>query len=149
MSYSAATIANYFIKKYATTGELTPLKLIKLVYVSYGWYLETFEDKEPLVNEKPQAWRYGPVFPSLYYNLKQHGKSFVKEPVNCHSTEIITDEDARFLDKVWEIYGQKDGIYLSALTHKDGTPWSETYPKGENLIIPDPLIKEYYKKLLE
>ncbi len=149
MSYSAATIANYFIKKYATSGELTPLKLIKLVYVSYGWYLETFESKAPLVNEKPQAWRYGPVFPSLYDNLKCHGKSFVKEPINCHTTEVITDEDARFLDKVWEIYGQKDGIYLSALTHKDGTPWSETYPKGENLIIPDPLIKEYYKKLLE
>ncbi|THF52884.1 DUF4065 domain-containing protein [Flavobacterium supellecticarium] len=149
MSYSATTIANYFIKKYATTGELTPLKLIKLVYISYGWYLETFEYKEPLVTEKPQAWRYGPVFPSLYDNLKHHGKSFVKEPVNCHTTEVITDEDARFLDKVWEIYGQKDGIYLSALTHKDGTPWSETYPKGENLIIPDPLIKEYYKKLLE
>ncbi len=149
MSYSASTIANYFIKKYATSGELTPLKLIKLVYVSYGWYLETFENKAPLVNEKPQAWRYGPVFPSLYNNLKQHGKSFVKEPINCFTSEVISDEDARFLDKVWEIYGQKDGIYLSALTHKDGTPWSETYPKGENLIIPDPLIKDYYKKLLE
>jgi len=149
MSYSASTIANYFIKKYATSGELTPLKLIKLVYVSYGWYLETFENKAPLVNEKPQAWRYGPVFPSLYNNLKQHGKSFVKEPINCFTSEVINDEDARFLDKVWEIYGQKDGIYLSALTHKDGTPWSETYPKGENLIIPDPLIKDYYKKLLE
>lgn len=148
MSYSPITIANYYIKKYGNNGELTPLKLIKLVYIAYGWYLETF-NSERLTNERPQAWRYGPVFPSLYDKLKQYGKNFVKEPINSNTSEVIGDNDSAFLDKIWEIYGEKDGIYLSALTHQENTPWSETYPKGENLIIEDSLIKEHYSKLVE
>ncbi|KAF2516032.1 Panacea domain-containing protein [Flavobacterium foetidum] len=148
MPYNSTTIANYFIKKYSTVGELTPLKLIKLVYISYGWYLETF-NSERLVNESPQAWKFGPVFPILYNHLKKYGKKFVKEPIENISTEVISEEDAKFLDKIWSIYGVKDGIYLSALTHKEGTPWSETYPKGDNLIIPDSLIKAHYNRLIE
>jgi uncharacterized phage-associated protein len=41
MSYPAEAIANYFIGKSITNPKtsLTPLKLIKLVYVAHGWYL--------------------------------------------------------------------------------------------------------------
>lgn len=146
MSYSTETIANYFIKKHSEYGELTPMKLIKLVYIAYGWYLTTFENQK-LVTEQPQAWRYGPVFPLLYNQLKECGKNFVKEPLYSSKKDEIKQEDAEFLDKVWNIYGQKDGIYLSALTHQVGTPWSITYPRGENIVIPDDLIKEHYQKL--
>ena len=146
MSYSTDTIANYFIKKYGEVGELTPMKLLKLTYISYGWYLETYDLKR-LVNENPVAWKHGPVFPFLYSKLKDYGKNFVKEPIGSFKSEEIQNSDAEFLDKVWNIYGGKDGIYLSALTHQEGTPWSKTYPRGENIIISDELIKEHYNKL--
>ena len=146
MSYSTDTIANYFIKKHSEYGELTPMKLIKLVYIAYGWYLTTF-DNQKLVTEQPQAWQHGPVFPFLYSKLKSFGKNFVKEPLSTFKNEEIKDEDAQFLDKIWDIYGEKDGIYLSALTHQENTPWSITYPRGENIVIPDNLIKEHYQKL--
>lgn len=150
MSYSSITIGNYFIKKYAEKGNLTPLKLLKLVYIAYGWYLALKNIDEPLVSEKPQAWANGPVFPNLYHNIKQFGKSPIKEPINNIIVDNpILDEDSKFLDRIWEIYGEKDGIYLSAITHTPDTPWSETYPKGYNLEIPDGLILQHYKSKIK
>src|SRR5882724_82988 len=70
---TSLSIANYFIKKARESGaEMTPMKLIKLVYISYGWYL-AFANK-PLINEKVQAWKYGPVVPSVYQEFKKFYK---------------------------------------------------------------------------
>ena len=151
MSYSSITIGNYFIKKYSEKGDLTPLKLIKLVYIAYGWYLALKNNTETLVSEKPQAWANGPVFPNLYHNIKQFGKSNIKEPISSISLDKpISDEDSKFLDRIWEIYGENhNGIYLSAITHTPETPWSETYPKGYNLDIPDDLIFQHYKSKIK
>lgn len=151
MTYSSTTIANYFIKKYGESGNITPLKLIKLVYVAYGWYMALKDNAEQLVSEKPQAWERGPVFPNLYHKVKSFGKSIIKEPINdLIIDKPISEEDSKFLDRIWEIYGKNhDGIYLSAITHTPDTPWSETYPKGYNLEIPDELILAHYKSKIK
>ncbi|SFQ59112.1 Panacea domain-containing protein [Flavobacterium akiainvivens] len=148
--YNPATIANYFIKKHQEDGTLTPMKLIKLTYIAYGWYL-ALRDGKHLVSEKPQAWDLGPVMPTLYHNLKKYGKEKVTEPIveNKAKSEVITDEDAYFLDFIWERYGNYNGVKLSAITHTDGTPWTEVYPKGTNLEIPDDLIEKHYKGIME
>ncbi|MDQ7960378.1 Panacea domain-containing protein [Flavobacterium lindanitolerans] len=116
-----------------------------MAYISYGWYLSI--TGKSLVDEKPQAWDLGPVMPSLYRNLKMYGGSKVDHPIPMLSgseNEVISDEDANFLDFIWRKYGNYTGVYLSAMTHTKGTPWSEIYPKGSNLEIPDYLIKEHY-----
>jgi hypothetical protein len=147
MTYNSITIANYFIKKYGENGRITPLKLIKLTYIAYGWYLALNDNKVRLINEKPEAWRHGPVFPNLYNRVKEYGKSDIKDPIDVVLSDTpITDDDALFLDRIWEIYGKNhDGVYLSAITHTADTPWSEIYPKGYNLEIPDDIIFEHYK----
>src|SRR5687767_12203236 len=76
MTYDPKSIANYFIDLAAAEGKkLTPLQLIKLVYIAHGWYLGL--TGKPLINESPQAWQYGPVIPSLYHALKIHGNDAV------------------------------------------------------------------------
>jgi uncharacterized phage-associated protein len=149
MAYNSSTIANYFIKKYGEKGNLTPLKLIKLAYISYGWYLALNKNTKELISEKPQAWDLGPVFPSLYQNLKKYKKNSVKDPINVSTEDVLSDEDVKFLDKIWNIYGNKDGIYLSAITHTPDTPWSEIYPKGFNLDIPNELIFKHYNSKIK
>ena len=148
MPYSPSTVANYFVKQYSKLGALTPMKLIKLTYVSYGWYL-ALSDGKRLINEEPEAWDYGPVFPTLYESLKKYGKLEVNEPIPYTSTEVISSEDAAFLDIIWEMYGEFDGVYLSALTHKEGTPWSETFVSKANRKIPDALIRAHYEPMLK
>ena len=49
MAYNPTTVANYFIKNYKS-GDMTPMKVIKLTYLSYCWYL-ALTKSERLLNE--------------------------------------------------------------------------------------------------
>ena len=78
MGYSAKAVANYFLAKYGKHG-ITPLKMQKLVYLSHGWYLAFYD--EPLVDDEyAEAWRYGPVFDSLYHEFKHRGRLPITNP---------------------------------------------------------------------
>lgn len=150
MAYSPTTIANYFISNHSKDGDLTAMKLLKLSYIAYGWYLALTDNKEKLINEKPVAWDLGPVFPSLYGNIKKYYKEFkIKELIPNNSDETISQKDKTFLDKIWSMYGKYDGVYLSALTHENGTPWKDVYCQGCNSILDDSSIYQHYKSRLE
>lgn len=155
-TYDPVAVANFFIQKSLESGlEVTPMKLLKLVYIAHGWSLGLFG--EPLINEAVVAWTYGPVIPDLYKVLKEYGRERVTKPVSKNGsspfsfappttpTVPIEDTTARkLLESVWDAYGDKSGLHLSAITHKPGTPWSRTAP---NDIIPQDLIKAHYKEL--
>lgn len=149
MTYSSITIANYFIKSKSKFGQLTPMKILKLVYLADAWYMTLKNGEEKLVNEKVQAWDYGPVFPNLYRSIKTNGRVDLTEPLLYDKEETINVEDVGFLEKVWEMYGQYNGITLSAMTHKKGTPWEKVYCKGCNSEIPNDLIIDHYKPKLK
>jgi uncharacterized phage-associated protein len=146
------TIANYFIKKAMQTGaELTPMKLIKLVYIANGWYLAL--KKEPLIDENVEAWKFGPVVPTVYYQFRK----FYKGQIDSYYTDSLTGTtpmpvDAaliQFLDRIWQVYGKYNGMQLSALTHQQGTPWFEVWHhQGGNIrnsvVIGSEIIREHY-----
>ncbi len=147
------TIANYFIKKSLETGiPVTPMKLVKLVYISHGWYLALSEGEE-LIDEAVEAWKYGPVISSVYHKFKLYGRDPINklEPnalLNGIYHAIIPNNAGtlEFLNKMWDMYGKFDGVQLSALTHQKGTPWDITYKsKGDGALIPNNLIREHYE----
>src|SRR5882762_236012 len=77
MAYDPKSIANVFLALAEAEGKhLTPLQLIKLVYIAHGWYLALTQ--KPLISEQAEAWQYGPVIPSLYQEFKGFGNSFIK-----------------------------------------------------------------------
>ena len=147
MAYNPTTVANYFIKKYKS-DDMTPMKVIKLTYLSYCWYLALTETKK-LLNEKAVVWDFGPVFPSLYYSIKEFGKTIITKEIPSRVKENIEEEDRNFLDKIWSMYGKYDGVYLSALTHQIETPWQKVYCKGCNSEISDDDILEHYRSKLK
>ncbi len=148
-------VANYFIKKSFDTGEeLTPMKLIKLVYIAHGWHLGIFD--QPLINEAVQAWKYGPVVESVYkefrhfYNkpITRLGETFTDDLQTV--TPLVNESKNQLLDRVWDVYGKFNGLQLSTLTHQKDTPWDITWnvKDGKNqhaAIIPNQLILEHYK----
>jgi uncharacterized phage-associated protein len=72
MPETAAAVANYFIDKALEEDrELTPMKLIKLIYLAHGWRLGWTQ--LPLIGEAIKAWKYGPVIESLYQSFKRYG----------------------------------------------------------------------------
>jgi len=165
--YVPSAIANEFLERAAKAGKtLTPMQLLKLVYMAHGWSLALTEN--PLINECVQAWKYGPVVPSLFHEFKSFGggtinrlSEYVDYLEESNSIEIVVkkpfiDEgdvpSKTLIDWVWQKYGSYTGKALSAMTHLDGSPWKVTYKPGEgenhtNIVIQNEVIKAYYKKL--
>lgn len=157
-THSTISVANYFVGKAQDEGlPITPMKLLKLVYIAQGWALGLYN--KPLIGEEVQAWQYGPVIESVYRKFKQYGSSPIlrQQTDNPFSNALPTVEDAEtrtFLDSVWNAYKQFGGLQLSDLTHRPGTPWDMTWnlANGRNMkgaVIPQTLIRQHYQELAE
>ena len=145
--HDSRTIANRFLDLAERQGtSLTPMQLIKLVYIAHGWHLGLYG--RPLVRDRIEAWQYGPVLPKLYEAVR----AFRGEPVTVSLPAPLGDdlsqEEDELLRDVFRRYGPKDGIELSRLTHAPGTPWSRTYAPGSfGNVIPEAQIEAYYRHL--
>ena len=151
---SPLAVANYFIQKSFDTGkELTPMKLVKMVYIAHGWHLALTD--EPLINEAIQAWKYGPVVNSVYHRFKKYANTQITQTETEYTgsqfvTPVVHDVLKTFLNKIWEVYSIYNGVQLSALTHQPNTPWYQVWnqsgKKSQFVIIPNDLIKLHYKE---
>jgi len=156
--HDPVSIANYFVKRSWEQGtELTPMKLVKLVYISHGWHLGI--TNQPLLTEVPQAWQYGPVVPKVYHTFKRYGNKQVTElysDVTSAGPLIPTVNDpsiSLLLNKVWDIYSRYSGVELSAITHQPDTPWDIVWNQQggkyrQGAIIPNDIIAAHYKKVI-
>jgi uncharacterized phage-associated protein len=141
------TVADDILRVAKAKGRaLTPLQLMKLTYIAHGVSLGRGEGD--LFNSRIEAWKYGPVIPDLYHTTKIYGR----EPIPLDRVadgRALTGAAAGIVDEVMEKYGHLDGIALSNLTHRAGTPWSQTYRDGQlGLEIPDATIAAHYRALL-
>jgi uncharacterized phage-associated protein len=123
MSYCAAQIANEFLRRGKRDSvSVDPLKLQKLVYLAHGWNL-AFRGI-PLIKDRIEAWRHGPVVPSLYREFRKFGVSPIDtEAVEPEDVEPIDEKSLSLIDEVWKTYGRKSGIDLSMITHEPGYAW--------------------------
>jgi uncharacterized phage-associated protein len=152
VSYSAIKVANEFLRLASVdtpTRGLTPLQLLKLVYIAHGWsfiYL-----KEPLLNEQAQAWQYGPVVPTLYHAIKQFGADTVAYPIRGDTDPQVLSPDAvSLIAAVYRTYGHLSGVQLSNMTHQPDTPWSRAWTTaGKNALISNNEIQDHYRKLAQ
>jgi len=154
-TYISLAVANFFVQQSLKTGiQLTPMKLLKLVYIAHGWSLALFG--KPLISEAVEAWDYGPVIPNVYDNFKSYRASQITDMAKIYTgskivVPMIDPEDKpalALLEKVWATYGQRDALYLSTITHLPNTPWSNARNLyGKNAIITQDSIKEHYMKL--
>ncbi len=149
---SPLAISNFFIKEANLKSiELTPMKLLKLVYLAHAWHLGLYN--EPLIDEPVYAWKYGPVVTSVYYEFRDYHNSQITSPTKLPFSMIVpfpTDEKTPFLTKIWTLYKDYNGVQLSSMTHKVGTPWYNVWvnENGKNrlsAVIPNSLIQEYYQ----
>lgn len=113
---SVFDVAKYVLN---ATGEITAMKLQKLVYYSQAWSLAW--DEEELFSEPIQAWAGGPVVPALY---ERHRGQFRVTP-NLVADGVegnLSDSQRVTIDRVVEFYGQHTAQWLSDLTHLE-QPW--------------------------
>jgi uncharacterized phage-associated protein len=165
MPYSAKAVANEFLNLAKAEGkEITPMQMQKLVFFAYGWYLAITGER--LLDERVEAWQWGPVIPSLYSEFKRFGSSPIKEPARhveftsgrvglvpdrLESENPTKDMAARaIIRRVWEVYGRYSASQLSNMTHAPDSPWSKTPEKEiRGTDISDSLIREYFLALAQ
>lgn len=164
MKTDASAIANYFIQKGKDRQDMTMLKILKLVYIAHGFSLALLD--RSLLNphyDEVQAWKFGPVIPSLYHTLKVNGRNNINTLISIpkfdeygnytgeKTPEIPNNTDLKnLLNKIWNLYGNKSASQLVDLLHQQGTPWHYCfYNKGERSVILDTFTKLYYTKIVE
>ena len=152
--YRARAVANYLISTVGEDGDcLTSMQILKLVYIAHGWNLALRD--VPLVRERVEAWRYGPVIADLYHGVKRWGAGPVRKrlPGYGASEQGFSPEEEELVSDVLAVYRDLTGLELSNLTHRRGTPWFKVYYEQggkdrRHVAIPNSLIKEYFESLL-
>jgi uncharacterized phage-associated protein len=153
--YRPLALANQFISLSGSSG-LEHMKIQKLVYISYGWWLAY--QPNLLLNEQPQVWKHGPVFASLYNVLKEFGRREIttKQTDNPFMLPPEIDDSDSLVDNlinwIWQRYGSKSAYELSDLTHQPGSPWEQVAREHNFRVpfhteIPVQVIREHYRGL--
>lgn len=140
-------VANYLLmesnggKKYS----LTPMKILKLVYISHGYMLGKYN--QLLLEEPIRAWKYGPVVKSLYNAIRKY-RSFpiTKIDINSEWNGSFTEQEREVMDFVMRHYGSLDALLLSSAIMKKGTPWDICSLQGT--YMSNELISCFYKNIL-
>lgn len=139
---SADDVAAFILQQ---QGEMTAMKLQKLVYYSQAWSLVW--DEQPLFVEEIEAWANGPVVRSLY---AQHKGDFRVKEWNGDIRKLSENQRDTIL-KVLEFYGPMPAQVLSDLTHNE-EPWIKARTglaigeRGSRVISHADMV-EYYSSL--
>lgn len=144
--HSSQAVANRLLEIANKKGKsLTPMQVLKLVYMCHGWMLGLYSS--PLIRDKIQAWQYGPVIPDLYHEMKV----FRADPVTVKLRQPLGEEEFSaqeddLINQVFDIYGDYSGPSLSTITHQAGSPWHDVWNSSGD-EIPNELIQAHYQEL--
>jgi uncharacterized phage-associated protein len=149
----AILAAEYFIWKSKTkpkpTG-LDKLKLQKLLYYAQAWNLVF--NKNPLFQNKIEAWIHGPAVPEVYQFFKNFDFTDPSIKFEENDFNVFSAEEKKILNNIWEVYGKYDGPYLETLTHSE-LPWQEarsgvaSLTPSQNVISTDRMQQYYGERL--
>lgn len=137
--FSPLAAANFFITDVSGSRGVEHMKLQKLVYFAHGWWLTAYP--QSFLNERPQIWKHGPLFISLYHVLKTFGGSPIavaqsSNPFTRPDEIPAAENDIRaLLGWIWQRYGHLSSFALSDMTHRPGTAWSRV-AKERNFSVP-------------
>lgn len=151
MEYSSVLIARYIVAMAQDKGlPINMTKVQKLLYIAYGIYLAIKDER--LIDEHPQAWPYGPVFPSTrnkllkenFYDIRIDNPEFAELRINAELNSL--------LNLVFNNFGDWTASELSQWSHTDGSPWEKTVNQEDfswGNIISDEDIKSYFSMIIK
>ena len=93
---------------------LTNLEMQKLIYLAHMLHLG--QEKSPLIEERFQAWHYGPVQPDLYQQLKIFGSNPVKKIFSTPNDLNENSSESKHLESVHRLSSNKPLGWLVSVT---------------------------------
>lgn len=128
---------------------ITNLKLQKLVYYVFAWYLAN--TGVALFKETFQAWIHGPVIPSLYNEFKHFSPQHIVHTAQLSETNAyFSEKELQLINEILSVYMPYSAYELELMTHQE-TPWIEA--RGECMptdvcknTISNDSIETFYKQ---
>lgn len=144
-SVTVFDVAKYILEK---QGDMSAMKLQKLVYYSQAWSLVW--DDAPLFQNNFEAWANGPVSPDLYA-IHRGQYSVSAWDYRTVANGMLSVQQIETIDAVLAAYGDKSAQWLSDQTHTE-LPWKDAragLPDFErsNSQITQVAMAEYYGTL--
>lgn len=123
---------------------LSNLQLQKLLYLAQMFHLG--EHQEPIFSEDFEAWKLGPVIPSVY----RHAKIYGSQPVESFFTNARLSDGTgkamlrRTLDELPDLRPWR----LVSITHWDKGAWAKHYTEGSSgaTIPKKDILDEYWER---
>jgi len=157
----AFACANYILDSLQNRGidDLTNLKLEKLLYFAYGIHISLYN--EPLFDEKIEAWRLGPVVPSVYRVFRDFGPNPIGKQSRARKVEdftgVVTTPDLitsldnpenaeKSLVITCVAYCNQKAWKLVDITHREQTSaWGKVYDKNipNKTLNDEDIVKEF------
>lgn len=159
--YDVRDVANFTLEFADQRNlKLTNLALQKLLYFVHGWFYSIYE--QPLIKNKFEAWKYGPVQRVIYDQFKGFKERAIQgvratyidpstgEPV--YREPKIDPEHAAVINGVLEKYQRYTAGQLVEESHVEDGPWEYVWQQAEEAVypgmkIPDALILDHFKRL--
>ena len=125
--------------------ETTPLQIIKLVYLAHGWMLG-FHGR-PLIEDPVEAWKYGPVVPSVYHSYIKWKRSPI-DPIPPEAPVKWGRAERHVVEETARAYMDYSPTDLSSITHQKGTPWAMWKSRwiGRSPVISNNDIQDYFRR---
>lgn len=108
-------VAQYILER---QGEMTTIKLQKLVYYCQAWALVWTE--RPLFDNRLEAWANGPVAPDLF--MLHEGRFRLGPDASLGDSSRLSEDNRDVIDNVLKSYGDKSTQWLVELSHLE-EPW--------------------------
>lgn len=132
MTYSAKDIGRATVQlSIDSKCWISNLKLQKLLYFSWLEYYR--RTKQSLFDEEFQAWKYGPVVPSVYYDNWLNAANYLIVPKR--TSEPVDDDTRDFLQEMLFRYNNVSISKMIDLSHKSD-PWIKNYEINMKNSIP-------------
>lgn len=161
LMYDVRDVANFTLEFAERRGvAVTNLALQKLLYFVHGWFFSMYE--RPLIKNKFEAWKYGPVQRVIYDQFK----SFQNDPIRnvravyidplsgeeVYREPVIAPEHAELIEQVLRKYQCYTAGQLVQESHVEDGPWEYVWQQAEEAVypgmkIPDALILDHFKRL--
>ena len=113
-----------------------------ILYNAYGVWLAT--KGERLLEEHPQVWQYGPVFPRAYKHLK---KNVGDGKVEYDMLKNECPDRFEFIRKCFQRFAWTSAGVLCAPHIAEDSPWKQTKDKSPDKLgarIDDELIRQWF-----
>lgn len=114
---------------------ITNLKLQKILYYIEGYYMARYGYS--LYPALIEAWRFGPVLPSVYYEYAIFGAESIilspaeeEEAIEAFDRNVIDDEKKELINSVIRQKMDMDVWQLVDATHKE-EPWLQATDNGK------------------